>query len=953
MLCSLNIFLILLSLRSLGQVPLTDLSVKGFIDKIAIEANGVRISGRACQNTVSDSIDVHLYATDSTGVKTFVGSGSANLANEASPYQICGTVGMKHRYSILIAKDTAVKFVSQKIAAHGLHIVGNVGNLQLNNSNLFSFPKKISYRLSELVKNGDDLEIEEGMEVVIDQSYDLGSMMISGRLICPQYGKFILKTTGIHVMGDAAAFECGTNEKRFAGSLQILLKPGFEMMGSERTIMVMQGGTLRLIGQTKNSQWLKLRKTALAGEDQIHLTEAVNWSPGDQVVMASTNYNMNEAEQRTIKAILNNGMVVQFTQPLSYTHWGTVQSFMGTRTWKVDQRAEVANLTRNIVIAADGEESTMDYRGGHVMVMRGAYGYIDGVEFFRMGRMGEMARYPFHWHRAGDVSGQYIVNSSIHRSFQRCITIHGTNQALVENNVCYDHYGHGFFLEDGDEVNNIIRKNLGMLSRKPLKGRHLLESDINVSSGDRFPGPSTYWISNPKNIVANNVAAGSEGTGFWMSFVQELYCEPRFCKKPAPGFAANVFPAKQQTLQFQANVAHSNAVGMTWDGVGDGELANNPNNAADRRLVTSHYSPPTPPVFSNLRIYKSRAAAVYVRSNTSYFNGAVLADNKVGFFFAYNQVVKSSAVVAKTQNHQDRDYAYNSEFTGVRLYDGPFDMRDIDFLNFPSQPLVYKNQTIVPTPFMLIGGANRFTNAVQGLRFFPEPVRRIDFSPMMSNSIGWADANHSPSIRDIDGSLAGRPNMILVPDDPFNNDPSCVKLPQGTMGLQCGYQRGLFIFLSIRDNVPWEQTPFVVKRSDGPSTRPLADLKNYFWNLKYGVILGERYSYDLTFAPEWKMPGPQSGGLWWPNSFQIIFQTESIGQISPVVSYTGLGNNCSIIGWKAMGSLANLKMSRENSYYNAGTKLYARFVASEAVPQAGSKFARASRSKNAMVQCSP
>jgi hypothetical protein len=39
----------------------------------------------------------------------------------------------------------------------------------------------------------------------------------------------------------------------------------------------------------------------------------------------------------------------------------------------------------------------------------------------------------------------------------RCVTIHATDNALVESTVCVDHIGHGFFIEDGCEVGNTLQ----------------------------------------------------------------------------------------------------------------------------------------------------------------------------------------------------------------------------------------------------------------------------------------------------------------------------------------------------------------------------------------------------------------------------------------------------------------------------------------------------------------
>ena len=42
------------------------------------------------------------------------------------------------------------------------------------------------------------------------------------------------------------------------------------------------------------------------------------------------------------------------------------------------------------------------------------------------------------------------------------MTLHATHHVDVLSNVCVDHVGHGFFLEDGGEKYNLIKGNLGM-----------------------------------------------------------------------------------------------------------------------------------------------------------------------------------------------------------------------------------------------------------------------------------------------------------------------------------------------------------------------------------------------------------------------------------------------------------------------------------------------------------
>ncbi len=77
----------------------------------------------------------------------------------------------------------------------------------------------------------------------------------------------------------------------------------------------------------------------------------------------------------------------------------------GKITFGVDERGEVAMLTRNIKVqaSADAEQS---FFGGHIMAMVTSKMYVEGVELNRMGQNLQLARYPIHWHLDGDANGQ-------------------------------------------------------------------------------------------------------------------------------------------------------------------------------------------------------------------------------------------------------------------------------------------------------------------------------------------------------------------------------------------------------------------------------------------------------------------------------------------------------------------------------------------------------------------
>eukprot|EP00664_Eupelagonemidae_sp_cell27_P000522 gene522-2734_t len=109
-------------------------------------------------------------------------------------------------------------------------------------------------------------------------------------------------------------------------------------------------------------------------------------------------------------------------------------------------RAEVARINRNIVI--EGIDPDIDDSGelcggvpcgGHFIIAHsdGAQ-IVDGVEFTRMGRAGQLGKYPLHMHWGGYVDpASRFSRNSIHHCQQRCIVVHASHDLLVEHNAAY------------------------------------------------------------------------------------------------------------------------------------------------------------------------------------------------------------------------------------------------------------------------------------------------------------------------------------------------------------------------------------------------------------------------------------------------------------------------------------------------------------------------------------
>ena len=229
---------------------------------------------------------------------------------------------------------------------------------------------------------GDVVTIDKDKDVVLDVSPPaLHGLTIDGKLSFADNKDLELTTEWIMVHGE---LEIGTEAKPHTRKATITLTNNVkdeDISGvggtndrSDRGIMLM-GGTLNLHGNRTNS-WTKLAKTAEAGSNSIEVLNAAGWRVGDEIVLASTDFDPHQAERRTISAIRGN--TITLDKKLDYMHFGKI-------TFDVDERGEVGMLSRNIVIqaSADAEQT---FFGGHIMAMGASKMFVEGVEFNRMGQ---------------------------------------------------------------------------------------------------------------------------------------------------------------------------------------------------------------------------------------------------------------------------------------------------------------------------------------------------------------------------------------------------------------------------------------------------------------------------------------------------------------------------------------------------------------------------------------
>jgi hypothetical protein len=148
--------------------------------------------------------------------------------------------------------------------------------------------------------------------------------------------------------------------------------------------MTVAGSTVDIHGKQFHPTWTRLAATARTQDDRVYLQEAVNWEIGQQVVVTTTVYKDKEDPQnevRTIAAVSSNRKIIQFTQPLDFTHYAgqeyQVCAPLASMSRKNESdsdlfrsfgaQAEVALLSRRVVVQGDAGSENDEF-GAQVRV---------------------------------------------------------------------------------------------------------------------------------------------------------------------------------------------------------------------------------------------------------------------------------------------------------------------------------------------------------------------------------------------------------------------------------------------------------------------------------------------------------------------------------------------------------------------------------------------------------
>jgi cell migration-inducing and hyaluronan-binding protein len=363
-------------------------------------------------------------------------------------------------------------------------------------------------------------------------------------------------------------------------------------------------------------------------------------------------------------------------------------------------------------------------------------------------------------------------------------------------------------MEDGIETGNQFVHNLGIQTKchptLPCVPTNLAAAGESANYDDRLAvrasgqrskdvlipsdnTASTFWITNPDNVYIDNVAAGSDATGFWMSLAEH----PRGAFEGTE-ISAKTWPRRTPFREFKGNVGHSNYDSFMFD--------RNLNPDGTFGVTGSAHMPKANPedpnsttlesVFENLTAYKNRNGGIWGRGEMHVFKNVKVADNAMGYTHAsgsagrdpFTSLVVDSLFVGETDNIGNpttpEEKAYGRTFPkpsmpdfpirGYEYYDYRHDVKNTTFVNYKDNAT---RKTGALSYLMYTSAGVSTENAIEGAKFIN--AKHVYFPPMerkwgndnLLGSVAWKTA----VFHDKDGSVGGVPNSYILINDGQND----------------------------------------------------------------------------------------------------------------------------------------------------------------------------------------
>ena len=370
----------------------------------------------------------------------------------------------------------------------------------------------------------EDVFINTSMYVIVDvERLRLGRLTVLGGLELSDEMDHTLEADLILIM-EQGRFVAGYPELPFQHRVDIILHGnlstpeyrlpnGGPMLGAKGIGVF---GELILTGLSRSPSWTVLDQTVDVGSTQLMLAESVDWKVGEEIVVASTSYEANQAEVFTILGV-SNRRIITINGSFAHRH---LAATINQGCCSVPIRAEVGLLSRSIRILS-GDQTTTEKESFGCRTLVSTYksdsgvqytgtAQLQGVEFRGCGQEGFVERfdprYSLAFLNTGTVTDRsYVRHCSFHDGYNVGIGVFGTNGMNVSDNVLHRTLGTSVFVTGQDHR---LRHNLAVVALFPGTYK-------NRNEPWNFEWTANYELTDANNLMlTDNAAAGGARAGY-------------------------------------------------------------------------------------------------------------------------------------------------------------------------------------------------------------------------------------------------------------------------------------------------------------------------------------------------------------------------------------------------------------------------------------------------------
>ncbi|KAM3135691.1 hypothetical protein pb186bvf_012217 [Paramecium bursaria] len=569
--------------------------------------------------------------------------------------------------------------------------------------------------------DGDSVIVQQGQILIVDMiTPQLVSILVEGTISFADKGSET-SLNAKYIIFHNGKLNIGSELRPYQSKATITLRGEWEdiqMPGFGNKVLGCYQCQFQIFGRQRTPVWTTLKNTIKAGDSLLVVDNSVDWQVGEQIIVTSSDFDQYQTEKRTITKIMND-QTIQVDKPFQYQHYAAIETYGNIQ---YSNKAEVGLLSRNILITA--EISKRRQYGYHFKIYgdfdSGTLVQISYAEFQNGGQPTIKGRHPFYFKENGDLNENYLIGNSIHNNQARCITLNNVKYLLIENNICYNTFGHSIFFETGYEVNNVVRNNLVAVSKSIFI---LLQIDITATS---------FYIQNPVNIITGNVAAGSDYSGFTFDFEQNSEYVIADCRSGT------------LITDFNNNTAHSNQYYGLYI------MIYIPRVDSCNNQVRLDYDPDPykqqyvlKDTFNNFKAKLTGQYGIYINKiGNIQINNLQASDNKVAAVYIQESdwtkqgfLLSNSLIIGKSQNTINKNY-YSSALQLPKTQN--YAVQNTYIHNYNKGDVVFKVDSFWPGWYWQIAISYMFTEVKV---FNSEQSQYIDYS--FTTSIIW----------NLDGSL--------------------------------------------------------------------------------------------------------------------------------------------------------------------------------------------------------